>query len=213
MRCSPGARLFAALVALVTSAGLALQFDVSLARTGSAFAAIWVLVRYFTIITNGIVAIVFAGVALDRSRFALPSLLGGVTLAILLVGVVYNLLLRNLVELSGGAQLADLLLHQATPVLAALFWLVCVPKGALRVHDPFLWALYPLAYFAYAMTRGRVDGVYAYPFIDVGHLGLARTTGNAALIALGFIGAGMAMVWSDARLARRKSRVPEPKQT
>ena len=203
---SGAARGLAAVIAVVAWTGLAAQFDASLARTDSAGTAAWVMLRYFTVIANLLLAVTFTGVALRRPEFAAPSLLGGVTQAILLVGVVYGLLLRDLVELSGGAKVADVLLHHVTPVLGPLFWLAYVPKGGLRRRDPWIWAIFPLGYFVYALARGGLEGVYAYPFMDVGRLGWARTGLNAALIALGFILVGHVTLWIDGRLAAR----PEP---
>ena len=75
-------------------------------------------------------------------------------MAILLVGVVYNPLLSGMVELSGGAKLADIINHSVTPVLVGLYWLVLAPKGDLRRTHPLLWGIFPLAYFPYAMARG-----------------------------------------------------------
>ena len=193
----------AALVAMAAWVGLAVQLEASSVLTGSMGAAAWVMLRYFTVITNLALAVVLTGVAFRRPAYGTPALLGGMTLSILLVGVIYMLLLRGMVELSGGANVADVLLHQVTPILGALFWLACVPKGMLRLRDPWLWAVFPLAYLVYALVRGGLDGVYAYPFIDIARLGWARTGFNAAVIALGFILAGHAVVWLDARLARR----------
>jgi hypothetical protein len=193
----------AALIALVAWAGLALQFQSSLVEVGSLGATAWILLRFFTVITNLVVAIVFTGVALGRARFAAPRLLGGVCLAIMLVGVVYNLLLRGLAQLSGGAWVADLLMHQVTPVACVLFWLAFAPKGGFRGRDPLVWALFPLAYFVYALARGSVEGIYAYPFLDVGRIGWTHTLVNGAAIAAGFILTGYLMVWLDGRLARR----------
>jgi hypothetical protein len=197
------ARGLAAAIALVAWAGLAAQFGASLQQTGSAGGAVWVMLRYFTVITNLLLAVVFTGVAFGRKAFGAPSLLGTVTLSILLVGVVYGLLLRGLVELSGGAKVADLLLHHATPILAPIFWLGFAPKGALRRRDPLLWALFPLAYFPYALARGSIEGVYAYPFMDVAKIGWAQAAINAVVIALGFILAGYAMVWLDGQFSTR----------
>lgn len=198
----------AALAALAAWVGLAVQLNASSILTGSMGAAAWVMLRYFTVITNLALAVIFTGVAFGRPAYGVPTLLGGVTLSILLVGVVYFLLLRGLVELSGGARAADVLLHQVTPILGSLFWLACVPKGLLRSRDPWLWAAFPLAYLVYALVRGGLDGAYAYPFIDVAQLGWAQTGFNAAAIALSFILAGHAIVWLDAWLAHRAGRVP-----
>jgi hypothetical protein len=197
------ARASAAIIALIACFGLAVQFRASLALLGSPAAALWVMFRYFTIIANLFVALTFAGIALGRPRIASPALLGGVTLAILLVGIVYGLLLRGLIELSGGAKLADLILHRITPVLAPLFWLIFAPKGGLRRRDPWLWSLLPIAYFVYALARGAAEGVYAYPFMDAARIGWLQTATNGLLIALGFVAGGFALVWLDQRLGRR----------
>ena len=109
------------------------------------------------------------------------------------------LLLRGLVELSGGAAVADLLLHKVVPVLAPLYWLFMAPKGGLRWRDPWLWMLYPLLYFGYAVARGLGGDRYPYPFMDVSEIGWLRTAINAAVIAAAFAIAGYALVWLDRR--------------
>ena len=203
---SRAARALAALIALVAWAGLAAQLDSSFARTGSIGVIVWVMLRYFTILTNLLVAGLFTVLAFRRPGLS-PSLQAGVTMAILLVGVVYGLLLRGLVELNGAAKFADLLLHHATPILAPLYWLAYAPKGALRRRDPLIWAVFPLAYFPYALARGALEGIYAYPFVDVGQIGWARTGVNALVIGVAFIAVGYVVVWLDGRLARRADTV------
>jgi hypothetical protein len=190
----------AAIVAIAAWAGLGIQFAATLTLTGSAGEALLIILRYFTVITNLLVAIVMTVLALGRP--VRPMVLGGTTLAIILVAVVYMLLLRGLVELSGGAILADTLLHKVVPLLAVAYWLAFAPKGGLRLRDPLLWVLYPLTYLGYALVRGAFEGRYAYPFMDVATLGLARTATNCAVIAGGFVVAGLAMVALDRALAR-----------
>ena len=195
-------RAFAGAIALVAWLGLAVQLRATMGLTGSFAEALWVMLRYFTIITNLLVAIVMTAVALRRSRSAEPFPIGFVTLSILLVGVVYMTLLRGVVELSGGALLADTLLHKVTPLLTALFWLACAPKGTLRWRDPVAWSVFPLAYFVYALLRGSAEGKYAYPFIDLAALGPVQVGINAIGIAAAFLIAGALFVWLDRALAR-----------
>jgi hypothetical protein len=200
-------RLAAALVALVCWVGLAVQFRASYAGQHDLVATLWVLLRFFTVITNLLLAIVMTAVALGRR--ASPFLLGGVTLAILLVGAVYMTLLRGLIELSGGALLADLLLHKVAPLAMAGWWLLFAPRAKLRWRAPWWWALYPLAYFGYAVARGLGGDKYPYPFMDVGRLGWPQTLLNAAGIAMAFLVAGFALVWIDSWRplgSRRNSR-------
>jgi hypothetical protein len=196
-------RFVAGCIALIALIGLAVQFAASTKLTGSAPAAIWTMLRFFTVLTNLLVVATTAAVAAGRLRS--PSLIGGTMLAILLVGAVYMLLLRGLAELSGGAALADTILHKVVPVAAAAFWLAFVPKGGLRWEDPLLWALYPLAYLLYALGRGAVDGRYPYPFIDLSRISVGAALFNAIAIALCFLAAGFVLVAIDRALGHRAS--------
>jgi hypothetical protein len=200
---SPAARGFAGIVALCAGAGLATQMEASMALTGSVGGALWAMLRYFTVLANLLTAVVYAGVALGVRPLSAPSLLGGATLAILLVGVVYGLLLRDLLELSGGAKLADFLLHHVTPVLAPLFWLGYAPKGTLSRAAPWRWAVFPSVYFLYALARGAGEGLYAYPFMNPVEIGWPAVALNGLVIAIGFVAAGYVMLWLDGRLSRR----------
>ncbi len=189
-------RVAAAIVALAACAGLVVQFEASFAQLGSVAVTLWVQARYFTIIGNLLVALLFIRLAIGRGT-ASASVMGGITLTIALVGIVYALLLRGLVRLSDSELLANLLLHQVTPVLVPLFWLAFVRKGRLRRSDPLLWFLLPALYFVYALIRGGEEGSYAYPFLDLGRIGWEQTAVNAAAIAAGFLAVAYALVWLD----------------
>ena len=201
---SKRARMSAVLIAMIALVGLAVQFEAVLARQGSVAATAWSVLRYFTIIANLLVAAIFTGIALGWRGAILPSVLGGVTLAIMFVGVVYGLLLSGLLELSGGDQFADLVLHKVVPVLVPIWWLTFASKGGLNGRDPWLWAVLPLLYFGYGLARGALDGVYPYPFMDLAKLGWTRTLAHAVAMAAGFLAAGFALVWLDGRMARFK---------
>lgn len=185
----------AALVAIVCWAGLAVQFAATYGVQHDVTATLWVLARFFTILTNLLVAVTMTWVAIGRK--VSPEVLGGLTLALLLVSVIYMTLLRGLMHLNGAALIADTLFHKVSPVLMALWWLLFAPRAKLRWSAPILWAIYPLGYLIYVLARGRVDGRYPYPFIDVGKLGWLQTALNVGGIALGFILAGFALVWID----------------
>ena len=201
MTASPqNRRLFASVIALVGWVGLWTQFDASYALTGGVAKTLWAMLRYFTVIVNLLVAILFTAIALGVPRFASPFRLAGITIAIMLVGVIYNTLLVGMTELSGGAKVADIINHSVTPILVPLYWLFAAEKGHLKRHDPLLWALLPLAYFGYALARAAMDGIHAYPFINVERLGWGQTLANAAVMALGFLIAGYGLMWLDRKL-------------
>lgn len=208
-RLSTTARIAALAVAAVAWLGLGVQYVATFRgpANGDVAMTLWMLLRFFTIWANIVVAVMMSGMGLGQRWAQKPVLLGGATLSILLVGIIYGLLLRGLLELSGGALLADTLLHKITPILLPLWWLVFAPKGQLNWVAPWIWALFPLAYLPYALLRGLAEGTYAYPFINVTKLGWSGVAVNAALIALGFIVAGYGVVWVDRRLSRDVSDI------
>ena len=79
--------------------------------------------------------------------------------------------------------------------MTPLFWLLFAPKGALRWRDPLLWAIYPLAYFAYALTRGASDGKYPYPFMDIPAVGWPSALTTVAIILILYLLVGLVLVW------------------
>jgi hypothetical protein len=203
---APVARIATAAIALAAWTGLGLQLQASVAHNhGSLGAALWAMLRFFTIVSNLLLALQFSGIALGRARWAAPRVLGGMTLTMLLVGAVYMLLLRGQAELNDGVALVGVLLHEVTPAATALFWLAFARKGRLGRGDPLRWCALPLAYLGYALARGAVEGVYPYPFIDVASIGWGRTVVNSAGIAVGFVVAGYALVGVDWVLGRRRT--------
>lgn len=193
------ARICAGLVALVAWIGLAVQLQASTALVGSVPGAMWAMLLYFTVLTNLLVAVVFSLIALGRAPAA--WIVGGTMMAILLVGVTYALLLRGLVELSGGARLADILLHSVTPVLVPLWWLAFARKGQLSVRDPLKWVALPLGYFLYGTIRGAAGGKYPYPFMNPTNIGWSGVAAYAVALAAGFLLASYAVLWLDRRLS------------
>jgi hypothetical protein len=188
-------RIAAGVIALI-------GFSILFWRTGSAGEAIWSMLRFYTVIGNGLAALVFACIALGSRRAFSPLITGGVTLNMALIGIVYAVLLRGLQHLTGLSRLTDFLMHDVQPLLIAFFWLAFARKGALRWRDPWLWAVPPCLYFIYAVVRGQYEGRYAYFFINVAKLGWPQTLLNAAAICFAFVIAGWLLVWFGRRIAR-----------
>ncbi len=208
MALTPLSRSAAAVVAAVGWTGLAVQVDASIDLTGSLGAALWAMLRFFTVLGNFLCAVVFTAIALGQGWAVRPKVIAGVAMTMVLISVVYGLLLQGLLDLSGGRKLADIILHKVTTVLAPLWWLIFAVKGRLSFRDPLLWAIFPLAYFAYGLTRGAIDGVYPYPFMNVATIGWERTAVNGGVMAAALILAGLALVALDRWLGQRQ-RAPE----
>ena len=188
-------RIAAALLALICWAGLGIQFAHTYGFEHTVGLTLWVIGRFFTVTTNLLVALLMTWVAIGRR--ASPMVLGGLTLSIILVGVVYWALLQNLHHPEGIEHVANILMHRVSPVAMTLWWLLFAPRNRLKWTAPLPWAIYPVVYFLYVLARGQLDNRYPYPFIDVGKLGWLPALLNAAGIALAFVAAGFALVWID----------------
>ena len=65
-----------------------------------------------------------------------------------------------------------------------------------------VWLLYPALYLAYALIRGRLEGFYPYPFINVTELGYGKVMTNAAALLVVFMAGGALFVGIDKMMKR-----------
>jgi hypothetical protein len=193
-------RAFVVSVALVAWAGVLLQLWLSARhaqQTGhSALHAALLVLCYNTVLTNTLVAFVTTAVALGGASGWLTraGTLAATAVYICVVGLVYSLLLRSQWTPAGLFRVANELLHDVTPVLYLLWWLLCAPKNGLRWGAPVKWLLYPLAYFLLSLIAGAHTGRYLYPFGDVEAHGLGVVLRNGALILVLYLGLGVIVV-------------------
>jgi hypothetical protein len=163
---------------------------------------------YFTVETNLLIALMLTMTCArpqTEQFLTRPSARSALAVYIMIVGGVYEVLLRNLWQPHGLQLLADILLHDVIPVLYPLYWLAFLPKGGLRWSNPAWWLIYPVLYFLYSMLRGATFGIYLYPFIDVAQLGVARALGNAIVLLAVFFGLGVILTAIDRALASGES--------
>ena len=194
------ARLFAIIIALAAWAGLAAQFVLTLEDYPTIGAALWRLARYFTILTNLMVAVSYTVMALGGRRLS-PGWLAGLTLWIAIVAVIYHALLANY-DKAGLDFVADHLVHSVVPLLAVLWWVIYAPQRRLPWRVAAYWLVWPLGYLGYVLVRGAFEGIYPYFFLDVGRFGAAQIALNVAGLGLAFWLAGLGMI----ALARRRAR-------
>lgn len=192
-------RAGAGLVAASAWSGICLQTLATQAVTDNAMITAFAMARYFTILTNLAYALVLTCLAAGRRPPA--GWLGGATLCILTVGVVYALLLRGFAVLPGLGPVANLFLHQITPILAGLFWLGLAPKGQLRPAHAVVWLSILFAYGGYALLRGVLDGAAVYPFLDPQRGGWGAVLLTMFVLGVVFTLASLAMIVLDQRMA------------
>jgi hypothetical protein len=147
---------------------------------------------YFTILTNLLVALCFSFLLLKSKSqlkifFSKLKILTAITVYIIIVGIVYNVILRFLWSPKGLQFVVDELLHTVIPVLCLFFWWKFVIPKKLRWKDAFPWLIYPLVYILVILIRGAYTDFYPYPFIDVNKIGYNKVLINSGILAISFL--------------------------
>jgi hypothetical protein len=147
---------------------------------------------FFTILTNILVAIGFSYAATNTSSllkkfFSKQTTLAAICVYIVVVGLIYNLILRSLWQPTGMQKIVDELLHSVIPIAFLLFWIIYIPKNELKWVSVFPWLLYPLCYAIFVAIRGAFSGFSPYPFIDVNKIGYPKFFINSILITVLFL--------------------------
>ena len=167
---------------------------------------------FFTILTNILVAVCLTSVVVrDKKKedfFSSPITLSAITVYILIVGLVYNLVLRSTWSPQGLQKLVDELLHAVIPVFVFVFWLLFVRKDELKGGIVYRWLLFPFAYLIFILLRGSSSGFYPYPFINVPVIGYTKVINNT-LILMGVFLLFSFLLVGLAKLLLRKQRIRE----
>lgn len=191
----PNSRWFSFYVitlALLSWFALALQLALVILQAQNngtgAIAGVWLYFAFYTILTNLLVACTLTLPMLAaRSRAgdfsSRASVITAIAANIILVGLAYNLLLRNTWNPQGLNLLCDMLLHDVVPIAFVGYWWMTAARSVIAYRCIGRWTIYPIVYFAYALIRGAANGFYPYPFLDVARLGYAEVV----LIALGVL--------------------------
>ncbi|WP_405381943.1 Pr6Pr family membrane protein [Maribacter sp. LLG6340-A2] len=142
---------------------------------------------FFTILTNTIVALFFTAKVLKKKQFLLKLLvkdgtITAITAFILIVGLVYQLVLRSIWEPTGLQFLIDELLHTFIPLYMLGYWFFHVKKSDLSPKMVFIWLMYPLIYIVFIMVRGSFSNYYPYPFLNVSEIGFEKAILNTGVI-------------------------------
>ena len=161
------------------------------------------IIRYFSFFTvesNILVTICFTYLWLKpKSKlgifFAKTSNLTAITLYILIVGIVYNLILRFLWSPSGFQKIADELLHAVIPILVLIYWWSFTQKSTLQHKHIFPWLIFPSIFLIYTLIRGHFVTHYPYPFLDVNVLGYKTVLVNSFFMVLAFLFMGFLLIF------------------
>ena len=154
---------------------------------------------YFTILTNTLVAVSFTSLTGTFGEkwnriFSKANILTAVTVYILVVGIIYNLVLRWQWHFTGLQKLVDEMLHLVIPLFVLIYWYFFVSSASIKWKDAFNWMLYPFIYCIYILIRGGVSGFYPYPFMKVNELGYTKVFINCMFVTLAFFLVSMILI-------------------
>jgi hypothetical protein len=205
-------RTLAGVAAAASWAGLALQL-VLMMQDMTPGPALWRYIGFYTILTNLGAAVVATAVAIgSRSGWAGPRARLTAATSIIMVGIVYSVALRSLWKPTGLQKVADVLLHDAAPLLWALLWLV-QPHVRRHWREVGYALLPPLLYCIYALGRGSVDGWYAYWFLDPARQSVGELAASILFLVLAFSVLAVLLAAVDKSLAslgnRPRAKRPE----
>jgi hypothetical protein len=162
---------------------------------------------YFTIDTNILCALCLTLIALQSNSslgrfFRRATTVTALTVYITIVGITYNVILRNTWNPQGMQRIVDELLHLVIPIYFIVFWLIFVPIENLKWKDAIPWLIYPIVYMIYALILGAITKFYPYPFVDVNELGYNRSLLNTGLVLLVIFALSLALI-ATGKLVRK----------
>ena len=173
--------------------GLVLQFALMLQTRQAALPeAIIRFFSFFTIISNGMVVLYFIGSLLPKQKkwydfVNKNEVATAVSIYIIVVGVVYQTVLKKPIPLEGWHRVADDILHLYIPLLMLLYWIIFISTKKIDVRTIPYWLIYPALYLVYTLIRGSIVNFYPYPFVAVNILGYSRVLFNSGMLVVFFL--------------------------
>lgn len=145
---------------------------------------------FYTIQSNIIVIITLVITAMVSLGSKRPDWIdrvrGATTLYIVITGVIYHLVLRN-VDVQVETDWINLVLHTIAPLYMLIDWMLDPPRESISIRRAFVWLSFPFVYGVYSLVRGQIAGWYPYPFLNAGEHGYAQITLNMVVILVGFL--------------------------
>lgn len=164
---------------------------------------------YFTILSNILVAMCFSfrSIGRDRSQFwQRADTQGAIAVYIMVVGIVYNVVLRFLWAPTGAQKMVDELLHLVMPLYYLSYWTFFAPKHGIQWRDATRWLVFPFFYLAYVLVRGAITNLYPYPFLDAYNQGYQKVLVSSLVILLLFLLLSLALIAAAKKLSAREQR-------
>ena len=159
--------------------------------------------NFYTIWSNIAVLIFFSYLFVKKPEEdrGILRVKAGITIAILLTFIVYNVLLLPTVTAKEFNTVQNYTLHYIVPILCVLDWIL-YDKVGYDLIDPIYWTAFPLFYAVFALIRGIVypinipgeDSPFPYFFVDITKIGIAGVAGYVCVICALYVLMGYGML-------------------
>ncbi len=155
----------------------------------------------FSYQTNAFVALIFFGGAFLAPRvigsIRWDQLRGAAVMYMVTLFFVYGFLVSSFDNpFDTTRHWTHTVVHQVIPVAVVLDFILHPFVSRLSWPTTFLWTVYPIAYLAWSLIRGEIDGWYPYDFINPGEVGGWEAVGlNVIGVTIGFVALGLFLVW------------------
>lgn len=147
---------------------------------------------FFTILTNILVALYFTSRIPIFNKASFQKIfnkgaLTALTTFIVVVGLVYQIILRNTWHPTGFQRIIDELLHSIIPLFVLIYWFLFVNIEDLKFQNSKNWLWFPPLYFVYVIFRGHFSNFYPYPFINILEIGYFWVFINFVIVSAFFL--------------------------
>lgn len=164
---------------------------------------------YFTIWSNIVVGVVLTLLALNPHRDSprLRVLRIDTLMMISITGIIYAAIIAPYVTNRGWEHVSNALLHQITPIVTIIVFIIAGPRGWFTLKRIFAALIIPIVYVIYTLIRGAIIGAYPYSFFNVAKYGYTAVLINVVAIALFGLILSLIYLGID-RLIMRRRAVP-----
>jgi hypothetical protein len=160
---------------------------------------------YYTILSNLFAGCVFLLLAAVSSNAAVLQFLRLVAVVnMVLVGIVFNLLLRN-ADVGALLPWVNVVHHYLMPGVVLLDWIVVPTTIQMGWRELAITSLFPLLYVIYSLVRGAYVNWYPYPFLNYE---IAGGTAGVALYAGAITLVFLVVGWTVIALGNRRRSSP-----
>jgi hypothetical protein len=163
---------------------------------------------FFTILSNLLAAVVFfeGGRRQLTGATPVPDLWRGAAVVYMAVTyVVFAVLLRDAQEdLQTHVPWVDSTLHRVMPIAVMADWLIAPPRAPIAFRRALAWLAFPVAWTAFTLIRGEIDGRYPYQFLDPANGGYGVVVLYSVAILVVFVAIIWLTAWAGSTLRGRR---------